>query len=320
MSGYRIVVFCAAVLLQGCLQKEKLGDLPEAENQVVTDSGRHFVSSGTGLMEVTSTGEQWQLKTVHTACDEYNGLVSSGQWLLAICADAALVQPRHQLIAGRLHEDGQTIQWQSVYDFADMTLPNGMALGQDGRSLYVADYVLLGWGKLAKYHVSFDDERVWVSLDQLDFLDRDQGVYSPNGVRWSDGALYLTDFNWSSLTSRVLKITLDSEGEFVAFTTLYEKATILDDLLPTCGGVLVGDFLNGRLVFINSMGEVHRSEYQAYPGISSVRWGQTPLFDADTLVITERGIIQDTVSAIGNQVSLVHVSEEAMDGVGAECP
>ena len=130
--------------------------------------------------------------------------------------------------------------------------------------------------------------------------------------------LYLTDFDYTSLTSRVVKVSF-TQGEFLSSNVLYEKVTILDDLLPTCGGVLVGDFLNGRLVFINSEGDVFRSDYQEFPGLSSMIWGQAPLFSDNTLVITERGIIQDSLTSIGNQISTVDISSSTLENVGARC-
>lgn len=313
-----VSIVSSCLLLQGCLNKEKVVHMPEAENQVITESGRHFVTSGKGLAELKNQNGQLVLDYIDAGCDAYNGIVSFDQHLIAVCADSALINARHTLISAELTENAKPVMTE-LLKLNGMSLPNGMTLTPDNSALLIADYLLLGRGKVSKFDLSVNETGLNAQVNDLNYLDIDQNVYSPNGLKFSGEDLYLTDFDYTSLSSRVMKISFDN-GQYLNSEVLYEKITILDDLLPTCGGVLTGDFLNGRLVFINSEGEVHRSDYQELPGLSSMIWGQAPLFNNNTLVITERGIIQDSVSSIGNQVSSVDISNSTLQTVGAHCP
>ena len=307
----------SSLLLQGCLNKEKLAEMPEAENQVITENGRHFITSGKGLAEIVNVDNQLSLDYINAGCDAYNGIVSFNSHLIVVCADSALINARHTLMSARL-EDGVKPDMSELIELTDISLPNGLTLTPDNNALLVADYLLLGRGKVSKFDLAITNSALTAQVNDLYFLDINQNIYSPNGLKFLGEDLYLTDFDYTSLTSRVVKVSF-TQGEFLSSNVLYEKVTILDDLLPTCGGVLVGDFLNGRLVFINSEGDVFRSDYQEFPGLSSMIWGQAPLFSDNTLVITERGIIQDSLTSIGNQISTVDISSSTLENVGARC-
>ncbi len=312
-----VTLVSSCLILQGCLNKEKLSDMPEAENQVITEDGRHFVTSGKGLAEITQSNGTLSLDYIDAGCDAYNGIVSFDDRLIVVCADSALINARHTLISAQL-ETGVKPEMSELMVLDNMSLPNGMTLTPENDALLIADYVLLGRGKVSKFDLSINDNVLSAQLNDLNFLNIEQNIYSPNGLKFSGNDLYLTDFDYTSISSRVVKVSF-LDGAYLDTDVLYSKTTILDDLLPTCGGVLTGDFLNGRLVFINSEGEVFRSDYQEFPGLSSMVWGQAPLFDANTLVITERGIIQDSISSIGNQISTVEISNSILNDVGANC-
>ena len=310
-------IISSCLFMQGCLNKEKLADMPEAENQVITEDGRHFVTSGKGLAEIKNQDGQLMLDYIDAGCDAYNGIVSFDEHLLVVCADSALINARHTLIGAQLQSNVKP-EMTELLELSNMSLPNGMTLTPDNSALLIADYLLLGRGKVSKFDLSVNETGLDVQLEDLNYLNINHNVYSPNGLKFSGEDLYLTDFDYTSLSSRVVKISFEN-GDFLNSEVLYEKVTILDDLLPTCGGVLTSDFLNGRLVFINSEGAVYRSDYQEFPGLSSMIWGQAPLFDNNTLVITERGIIQDSISSIGNQISTVNISSDTLQTVGANC-
>ncbi len=310
-------IISSCLLVQGCLNKEKIAEMPEAENQVITEDGRHFVTSGKGLAEIKNNNGQLTLDYINAGCDAYNGIVSFDDHLIVVCADSALINARHTLISAQL-ESNVKPEMTELLELNNMSLPNGMTLTPDNGALLIADYLFLGRGKVSKFDLTVTEESLNAELNDLNYLNIDQNVYSPNGLKFSGEDLYLTDFDYTSLTSRVVKIIFDN-GSFLSSEVLYEKVTILDDLLPTCGGVLTSDFLNGRLVFINSEGDVFRSDYQEFPGLSSMMWGQAPLFDSNTLVITERGIIQDSISSIGNQISSIDISSSTLETVGANC-
>jgi hypothetical protein len=52
----KIKIILSTILLlslTGCLTKQKINNLAEAENQVITQDGRHFFTSSSGIAELT---------------------------------------------------------------------------------------------------------------------------------------------------------------------------------------------------------------------------------------------------------------------------
>lgn len=312
------VLIFLTLMLQGCLNKQKLLDFPEAENQVVTLDGRHFFTSGKALAEIVKVEDEYTLQEIDAGCDGYSGIDVQGDWLFVVCLDNSLIAGEHQLITARIKQ-GEQPEFETLVSLSQLSLPNGLAIAPLGDYLYIADFVLLGRGKVSKYSLDTSNGSPKISLIEGEYLSVQQDVHSPNGLKFLDDDLYVTDFNVSGFQSRLLKINETASGDVVT-EVLYEKNTIFDDLLPTCGGVLVADYINGRLIFVNSEAEAYQSKFQEFPGISSMRWGQPPLFEKGShLIVTERGIIQDGITDIGNQITSIPISNLLKNEVGAQC-
>lgn len=308
-------------LLQACLTKEKLSTLADAENQVITQSGRHFVTSAEGISEIKKTHWGYSVETTKTECDEINGIESLENWLIAVCADSSLFSPVHSLIKINIQDPYNPII-SHLIDLPGVALPNGIVLTPSKQSLLIADFNLFGKGKISKIDLSLSDDLKAVGYSE-NFIGNTDGIYSPNGLKFLNNDLYLTDFNTWGLQGRIVKLSFSeadaSTKSITDIQIIHRGLSLYDDLLPTCDGILAADFLNGRLVFINSDGDVHKSKLQQFPGISSMLWGSERMFEKNTLIITEKGILKDRVSSIGNQISLAPITSNVLSRVSAQC-
>lgn len=317
MTYFRwILVLALLPLLQACLTKEKISTNGDAENQIITASGRHFVTSVEGISEIKRTRWGHSVEIFETQCDELNGIESIENWLIVVCADSALFSAQHSLIKIDI-EDPYNPKVSHLIDLPDISLPNGISLTPNKKSLLITDFNLLGKGKIAKIDLSLTPQ-LEASNYNPEFITNADGIYSPSGLKFLDDDLYLTDFNTWALQGRIMKLGF-SDNNISSIEVIHQGLALYDDLLPTCGGVLAADYLNGRLLFVNAYGDVHKSKLQQFPGISSMRWGTTEMFPKNTLVITEKGILKDRFSSIGNQISTTQVSPKVLRSISAQC-
>jgi hypothetical protein len=318
----KIILFTILLLsLTGCLNKQKINNLAEAENQVITQDGRHFFTSSSGIAELTFEYGQKKLRFIPTDCDALNGIENIGDWLIAVCADNKLINPKHKLIKINLSEinpytNKPTIS--TLFNLTNIALPNGLAITPNKDAILIANYNLLGKGFISRLQINHSYDDLTPGKFDLKYLTHKQGVYSANGLKFYHGDLYVSDFKLKTLSSRIVKIDFIAD-QYLDHQVLFSARTVLDDLLPTCDGILVSDHLFGRLIFISNRGKISRSRLQQFPGISSILWGQAPLFPEKTLIITERGILNDRHTLVGNQISSSNISDRVLSSIGADC-
>lgn len=307
------ILTCCLLTLSGCLQKQKIADIPEAENQLLTNDGRYFVTAGSGIYEMQNN----QALKFGPSC-AYAGIMQAGDYLLTVCSQLALINSTHKVYYAKLIP-GQQPQLTLLTQLNNMSLPNGMAL-QDAKHLLIADYNVLGTGKIARltFHANSAGQLIPDAFE-ASYLNSQQGIYSANGLRMQAGRLYFTDWVSALAQSRVGYLDFDPQGNPGSAHILHSQAGIIDDLLPACGGVLAADYLNGRLLFINAAGELFKSSLQQFPGLSSIMQGDGRHARTDQLLVTERGILFDSITPIGNQLSLVDIDPEVLTRTGAQC-
>ena len=324
MINPTVKVFYALLLLlslTGCLTKQKINNLPEAENQIITQEGRHFFTSSSGIAELYYEYGQQKLSFIKTDCDTLNGIVSIGDWLIVVCADSKLINPIHKLIKIDLSNIDPTTNKPTVstlFELTDIALPNGLAMAPSQDAVLIANYNLLGRGFISRLELNHSYHDLSAGEFDLKYLNHQHGIASTNGIKFFNGDLYVSDFQLATASSRILRIRFIA-NEYLDHQVLYSANTILDDILPTCDGILISDYLFGRLIFISKQGKVSKSSLQQFPGITSITWGQAPLFPEKTLVITERGILTDRYTSIGNQISSSTISDRVLRDVGANC-
>lgn len=314
--------------LAGCLQKDKLATLPDAENLLFTSDGRLLVSSGTGVVELRAQGTGHVAVPVASEAGTCNhtGLAQLGDWVFTACQKGLglLGTADNHLLAARLVA-GQPLQFVQV-DRASpdpmdaLAIPNGLAVSPDGR-LLVADYNLFAAAGVARVALSFAGARPRIVGFEPNWLSGSHGVFHPNGVRVQGQELFVSDL------SSVKRYRFDAAGQVPLYLAapdgrsvknevlVYQGLGIVDDIQPHCGGVVVTDFTGGRLVYMAPTGpdanglpgyrQALASPLQSLQQPSAVVVGRAPLFGGHDVLVTEKGLLFDFGSPYGNRLSRV---------------
>lgn len=269
--------------------------IPDAENLLFSDDGRLFVSGGTNVFEVVRTPEGWAALPLSASGCNFTGLAIRAQTLYAGCFD------------GRLYAAPLSAV-DTLNPIAELGIasPNGMTVGPDD-ALYIVNGPLsptaLPNPKILR--VALQAGAPLVVAEIGDWLT--SGLIAPNGLQADGATFYFTDAALPALGA-VKKLPWTAEGPG-PITTLATFLSLPDDLslLPADDGlyVLAPQFLLGGLRLLGPDGSL----VAALPALtfsfpSQARRGQPPLFQPDEILITEKGILSDTVSPIGNQLSV----------------
>lgn len=304
-----LLTLLLAFVLSACTPKQKLLDIPEAENLLFSSDGRLFVS-GTGIYEVIRDGERWQALSLYGERCGFAGIAQRDDWLYSVCTDGPLWAPKGWLLGARL-QAGVTPVFQKLARLDGVALANGIAFDREGR-FYVADSNYFGAGKVRRYQLSAD--AVPTLSAPVTVLAAGHGVSHPNGIRFVDDRLWLTD------GGQVKRFTLQADGSFSAASVHHSSSTILDDLLPVCDGAIVADYLGGKVFYVDKDGRKrYESKPLSFPGASSVQIGRGPLFANNQLLITEKGILLETGSRIGDALVTVSVDFD-LQQAARDCP
>lgn len=285
----------ALCVSEGCGALRPLLAVPDAENLLYSDTGRLFVSGGTGVFEVREEGGALRAEPLAPEPCNFTGLAQRGAVLYAACFDGRLYAA--QLTA--------TPRLSPIHELG-IASPNGMTRGPDG-ALYIANGPLDAGLSLPDpkiVRVAFDANDPMQVASQSDWLA--SGLMAPNGLASDTTALYVTDSSAQPLTlGRVLRVALAPDGSAQAVEEVARFNAVLDDLSLVGDQLLVSLFTEGAVALVAPDGSVTQRTGalgMAFP--SSVMAARPPLFPAGALLITEKGLLGETSSAYGNRLSL----------------
>jgi hypothetical protein len=292
--------------------KQVVGSVPEAENLLVTDDERWFVSGSDGLYQVEARGGTSPQK-IPLAFDAdhppsiadrsfFFGITQYRNFVYAICTpnlkDAA--SPRYLML---MDTEQSRASMVAIHRMSNASFFNG--LGSDGHgNLYLADFGKVfppAPGKLVKLTLS---SPATVS-GQSDWLASVDG--HPNGVKICRDILYFSQEPVYFVgDSHIKKVRIKVDGTADAPGTLYTAGIgkLLDDIEPVEDGLVItqASLLNSfnpalfhqshinKIIHIDESGEERHSTHISLAPPSAVRLASNSTVSPDSpdLIITER--------------------------------
>ncbi|HEX4879435.1 MAG TPA: hypothetical protein VFV39_06295 [Limnobacter sp.] len=281
-----------------CADITPLLTIPDAENILFSPDGRLFVSGGRNVYEVLANAEgAYEAKALAGQECNFTGLAIARNTLYANCGDG-------RLWAGPLKS--QNMRIEPVFQMEGLALANGLVDGPDGTSLYLADGPLSASGlpspKLVKLQLDPQDPlKVIAQSTWLDLAGR-----FPNGVQRAGRVLFFSDSAPPAL-GQINAVTIRPDGSPSTPVVLAQFNAIPDDFSLVLGGYAVTYFVSGQVARLGLDGSVQESfdPLTFSTGASQVRAGRPPLFKTTDLLVTEKGLLGEQDSPIGNRLTLV---------------
>ena len=275
-----------------CGEKTVLLTIPDAENLLFSPDGRLFVSGGTNVFEITRNGTEWVATPLLDGSCNFTGLAIQRHTLYANCFDK-------QLYAARLTAQPRL---QPIHQY-DIAAPNGLADGPDN-TLFLAN------GPLATNALPNPQVRR-LKLDPLDPMKvvtdevwTRQGLLGPNGVQRSGNTVYVSNTGLGGL-AEIRAYDIQPDGSAGAGRQVASLLTVPDDFSLVRDSFLVAGFGTSQISLVGPDGSVISStSLLSFSFPSQVRVGQPPLFAPTDILVTEKGILGDNVSPIGNRLSV----------------
>lgn len=329
-------------VLAGCGKRSVIAEsIPDGENIFFTSQGRLFVTGGTNIFEISDEGNGVFAADELSDGGMFLGMAEFENYFYVLLAKFTPDPNGEKVDLREIFEPGgakqvlynlrrsvseyvllrapliadEPLSFEELYTFEDASMPNGMVVDQQGR-LYITDTTYFPLGKI----IRIDPHSSPLTME--DWLTTDDGITSPNGIAISGNKLYFTDLDLSNLTriSRQVKavsIDVDS-GKPGPIHTVFERIgpSLFDDLIiENISGenvLVVTDYFEGRLIFLVETKAGVTLLHETAPGYfacpTSVARGQGD-FDSDSLLVTEKGVIFEHTSRIGNKLTLYSMGD-----------
>lgn len=288
MKMLNILAVAGFLLSGGAAQAELVASgVDSAENTLQTSSRRMFASSNGAFYEVSKTASGWaktelgyKFKDGHNGSCYFLGITEYAGMVYTVCTESSINPLARKHLFGFGVNDTNP-QLTELGELKGMALPNGLTADGNG-NLYVADSGLpLLPGAIHKIPLAGP------------YLMGTKSVFhsfvacKPNGLRFSNGKLYVTvnPFSYVGL-SQLLRYDL-TPGGLTNKAVIYASWSFLDDFALVKGGMVAAEFFGGRIVHITEEGKLLHSASFAQP--SSVSMATAPAFGPGSLFVTERG-------------------------------
>ncbi|MGH8447168.1 MAG: hypothetical protein ACREVL_18010 [Solimonas sp.] len=274
-----------------CGEKTVLLTVPDAENLLFSSDGRLFVSGGTNVYEVHRDGaDGYAMTPLYDGSCNFTGLAIVRGTLYANCFD------------GNLYAASLTAQpaLRPIHALG-LKAPNGLAPGPDGE-LYIVN------GPLA---VLPDPKIVRLKLDPADSLKVTEqvdwfhaGLLAPNGLQRHGRTIYVSNTGLGGL-GEIRAVPIEDDGSAGTATQFASFLSVPDDFSFVGDSVLAAFFGTGQIALLGADGKlVAQTALLSFSFPSQVRYGQAPLFAPEDLLVTEKGLLFDNNSPIGNRLSV----------------
>lgn len=277
----------------GCGEKLRLVTIPDAENLLFAPDGRLFVSGGLNVYEIGHSGSRYTAQPLFTGSDNFTGLAIRQGVLYANGFGGTLY-------AGRL--DAQPMALAAIHG-TGLDSANGLAAGPDGE-LYVVNGPLTQTPAILRLRLDpLDPLKV---LSQDPWLPLTPGASFPNGVQIRGRTLYYSE-STPTAPGRIRRVAILADGRAGTPEDFASLGTSLPDdfSLPGEELMLASYFTDGRIGLFDRNGALRSStDPGSFESPSQVRLGQPPLFASTDLVVTEKGVLGENDSTVGNVLSV----------------
>jgi len=278
-----------------CGSKTVLASMPGAEYLHFTPEGRLFASSDLNVFEVTRSGDDWITTPIGVMDCGFAGLEQRGNILYA--------NGCNQLFATELTDSPLL---QPIHSYEGFALANGLTSDPDG-NLYAVNGPIASSGLVDPMvaRLRFNPDDPFEVIEQTTWAA--EGLEFPNGIDYFDGQMYVSDSSATQAqVGSVKTIPLNPDGSAGPVSTLAIWPGILDDITVVDGAyILVSDYLTGMVGQISLEGEITQTTLPlTFQNASSVLPGEPPMFSKTDVLVTEKGLLGDTFSPIGNQLSV----------------
>ena len=278
-----------------CGEKTALLTIEQAENIFFTDDGRLFVSGGTNVFEIKREGDGYAATPIFSGTGNFGGMTQRGDVLYVNCFTDS------HLYAARLTA---TPTLAPIHD-TGLGIPNGMTAGPSGE-IYIVNGPIPTSGlpdpKIVR--LTFDPADPMKVTEQTDWLTLTGNF--PNGIARSGRTLFVANSTPILPTlGEVLRIEIGDDGMPESPSSIATFDSLPDDLSVAGDSLLVALYSNGYIAHLTLDGELlAQTDPLSFEFPSQVRVGQPPLFSADEILVTEKGLIGDTLSPIGDSLSV----------------
>ena len=280
-----------------CGALEELLIVPDAENMIFSASGRLFVSGGQAVVEVVKNGNNFEAITISDAACNFTGLTIARNTLYANCGDGTLW-------AGGL--DNTSMNLSTIFSYDSMAFANGLTSSADGKTLYAIDgpvsSTALPSPKIVKLALS--GENPLQVQNQTTWLDLARRF--PNGIQRRGRSLFFTDSEVPNL-GRLNAVTIQNDGSAGMPAVLATLQGVPDDFSFLADGFAVSLFFTGQVVKLDLLGNLVDGfdPFTFSTGTSQVMQGRPPLFSSTDLLVTEKGILGEQNTPVGNKLTVV---------------
>lgn len=279
-----------------CGRKETLLRIPDAENIHFTPDGRLFVS-GANVFEVRRTDSTWSARALLADNGNFTGLAQIGDTLYAASFDGGLYAAdlrSAEPVLALIHDTG-------------FGSANGLADGPDGE-LYLVNSSLSGTllpplaPQIARLRLA--PGKPMQVAEQTTWLG--SGLLMPNGIQRRGSTLYFTDSRLLPPALGLLRsVEILADGSAGKVSDIGSLPSVPDDFALVGDHFLMALYSGNAVALMAPDGRiVSQTGPGSFLGASSVETGRPPLFAPTDIVVTEKGLIGDTFSPIGNVLSV----------------
>lgn len=282
-----------ACVESGCGEKRRLVSIPDAENLLFAPDGRLFVSGGVNVYEIGLSGSSYTAQPLFAGSDNFTGLAIRQGVLYANGFGGTLY-------AGRL--DARPMALAAIHA-TGLDSANGLTAGPDGE-LYLVNGPLTQTPAILRLRLdALDPLKV---LSQETWLPLTPGMNFPNGVQLRGRTLYYSE-STPTTPGRIRRVEILADGRAGTPEDFASLGTSLPDdfSLPGDDLLLASYFSDGRIgLFDRSGALLSATDPGSFDSPSQVRLGQPPLFAPTDLVVTEKGVLRENDSTVGNALSV----------------